>query len=207
VTTVADFYSPQSRELQDRFDTRRLADRARQVVVHERVTPDDKRFIESLAMFFIATVDAEGHPQCSYKGGAPGFVRVLDERNIAFPLYDGNGMYLTAGNVLASSEVGLLFIDFASPRRLRLNGSAAVDADDPLLADYHEAQLMVRIEVREIYVNCPRYVHRAVWVEDSPFVPQQGCETPIPDWKRKDTMLDVLSTRDRERLEQERGAS
>ncbi len=108
---MADFYSPQSRELQDKFDTRRLADRARQVVVHERVTHEDKLFIESLAMFFIATVDAHGHPKCSYKGGAPGFVRVLDERNIAFPLYDGDGMYLTAGNVLASSEVGLLFID------------------------------------------------------------------------------------------------
>ncbi len=66
---------------------------------------------------------------------------------------------------------------------------------------------MVRIEVREIYVNCPRYVHKAVWVEDSPFVPKHGCEMSIPDWKRKDTMLDVLSTGDRVRLEQERGAS
>lgn len=196
-----------SRSLQDRFDTRRLADRIDQLLKHETIAPHDAEFITSRDMFFLATADERGRPNVSYKGGAPGFVRVLDERNIAFPLYDGNGMYLTAGNVLASSEVGLLFIDFASPRRLRLNGSAAVDADDPLLADYHEAQLMVRIEVREIYVNCPRYVHRAVWVEDSPFVPQQGCETPIPDWKRKDTMLDVLSTRDRERLEQERGAS
>jgi uncharacterized protein len=195
------FYSFQSRGLQDQFDTRRLADRARQLIVHERVTHEDKAFIESLGMFFIATVDQHGRPQCSYKGGAAGFVRVLDERNLAFPLYDGNGMYLTAGNVLASSEVGLLFIDFASPRRLRLNGRAFVSPDDALLVDYHEAQLMVRIQVREVFVNCPRYVHKAVWVEESPFVPKHGCETPIPDWKRKSSILDTLSARDRARLE------
>ena len=201
---MADFYSPRSRGLQDLFDTRRLADRAHEVIVHERVAPEDKLFIESVAMFFIATVDAQGRPQCSYKGGAPGFVRVIDERTIVFPLYDGNGMYLTAGNILASSEVGLLFVDFASPRRLRLNGRASIDADDPLLLDYHEAQLIVRVEPREIFVNCPRYVHKAVWVEDSPFVPKRGCETPIPDWKRKDIMQDALSARDRARLERER---
>jgi uncharacterized protein len=201
---MANFYSPASRQLQDQFDTRRLADRARQLIVHEHITPEDKLFIESLTMFFIATVDAHRRPQCSYKGGAPGFVRVLDEHNLAFPLYDGNGMYLTAGNVLTSPEVGLLFIDFARPRRLRLNGCALIDADDPLLADYHEAQLIVRIEVREVFVNCPRYVHQAAWVEASPFVPRRGCETPIPDWKRKNSMLDALSARDRARLERER---
>jgi len=201
---MADFYSSPSRQLQDQFDTRRLADRARQVIVHERITPADKAFIESVAMFFIATVDAQGAPQCSYKGGAPGFVRVLDERRLAFPLYDGNGMYLTAGNILASSKVGLLFIDFENARRLRVNGTASVDTADPMLSDYHEAQLIARIEVGEVFVNCPRYVHKAVWVEASPFVPRSGCETPIPDWKRKDTMLDALSERDRARLEREK---
>lgn len=201
---MADFYSARSRQLQDRFDTRRLADRARQVIVHDRITIEDQRFIESLAMLFIATVDARGHPQCSYKGGAPGFVRVLDECTLAFPLYDGNGMYLTAGNVLESSNVGLLFMDFTNARRLRVNGSASIDVQDSMLGDYHEAQLIVRVEVREIFVNCPRYVHKAVWVEDSPFVPKRGCETPIPDWKRKDSMLDALSAQDRARLEREK---
>jgi uncharacterized protein len=200
---MANFYSIRSRQLQDHFDTRRLADRARAVIVHERITPEDKLLIESLAMFFIATVDVHGSPQCSYKGGAPGFVRVLDERSLAFPLYDGNGMYLTAGNILQSPQVGLLFIDFENARRLRLNGSASINTADPLLGDYHEAQLIVRIEVREIFVNCPRYVHKAVWVEQSPFVPESGRETPIPDWKRKDIMRNALSARDRARLEQE----
>src|SRR3954462_5207712 len=102
-------------------------------------------------MFFIATADAEGHPQCSYKGGEPGFVRVLDERTIAFPLYDGNGMYLTAGNLLATKHVGLLFIDFEARRRMRLNGVASIDDEDPLLPEYPEAQLVVRVGTTEVF--------------------------------------------------------
>ncbi|MFN2627540.1 MAG: pyridoxamine 5'-phosphate oxidase family protein [Gaiellaceae bacterium] len=61
-------------------------------------------------------------PQCSYKGGDPGFVRVLDDAAIAFPCYDGNGMYLSIGNVLVTAHVGLLFVDFEGGKRLRLHG-------------------------------------------------------------------------------------
>ncbi|MGH8472670.1 MAG: pyridoxamine 5'-phosphate oxidase family protein, partial [Gammaproteobacteria bacterium] len=112
---MSEFYSPTSRQLQDLFDTRRLADLAHRVMVHDRFTAEDQAFIEKLDMFFIASADEQGRPQCSYKGGAPGFVRVLDERTLAFPLYDGNGMYLTAGNLMARPDVGLLFIDFENP--------------------------------------------------------------------------------------------
>ena len=130
-------------------------------------------------MFFIATADAEGRPQCSYKGGEPGFVRVLDERTIAFPSYDGNGMYLTAGNVLVNPNVGLLFIDFERRRRLRLNGVAAVADDDPLLAEYPEAQFVVRVEATEVFPNCPRYIHeyrlvRAVALRPARGLPHAG---------------------------------
>src|SRR5215213_7270081 len=134
-------YNKASRRLQDRFDTRRLADRIEERIVHDRIDDGDRAFIEARDMFFIATVDEDGQPQSSYKGGEPGFVRVLDEETIAFPLYDGNGMYLTAGNLLATKQVGLLFIDFEGRKRMRLNGTATVDDDDPLLADYPEAQL------------------------------------------------------------------
>src|SRR5919202_5879526 len=138
-------YHNASRRLQDQFDTRRLADRIEERLVREWIDDDDRAFIEARDMFFIATTDERGQPQCSYKGGDPGFVRVLDERTIAFPVYDGNGMYLTAGNLLQTRKVGLLFIDFEGRKRLRLNGVASVDDADPLLADYPEAQLIVRV--------------------------------------------------------------
>ena len=143
-------YHEGNRKLQDRFDTRRLADRIEDRIVHDRIDDGDRAFIAARDMFFIATVDEDGQPQCSYKGGDPGFVRVLDERTIAFPIYDGNGMYLTAGNVLVTRKVGLLFIDFEGRKRMRLNGVASVNDQDPLLAEYPEAQLIVRVEATGI---------------------------------------------------------
>src|SRR5688500_7144607 len=134
-------YHGGSRELQDRFDTRRLADRIEERIVHETIDDGDRAFIEVRDMFFLATADAEGRPQCSYKGGEPGFVRVVDERTIAFPNWDGNGMYLSLGNATTNPHVGLLFVDFVGQKRLRLNGVASIADDDPLLSAYPEAQL------------------------------------------------------------------
>ncbi|HEX2127021.1 MAG TPA: pyridoxamine 5'-phosphate oxidase family protein [Thermoleophilaceae bacterium] len=185
-------YHEGSRELQDRFDTRRLADRLDEVKVHETISESDRAFIESCDMFFLATADAEGRPDCSYKGGEPGFVRVLDERTIAFPNYDGNGMYRSWGNALVNPHVGLLFISFERGRRMRLNGEASIDPDDPLVASYPEAQFVVRVRAREVFPNCPRYIHRYELVERSRFVPRAGAETPVPDWKRTDWASDVL---------------
>src|SRR5258706_9651187 len=150
------FHQARTREPQDRFDTRRLADRLVEKLVRSAFTADDKAFIEQRNMFFIATADADGFPDCSYKGGAPGFVRVVEESTLAFPSYDGNGMFKSAGNMLANPRVGLLFIDFEQPRRLRVNGIASVDFADPLLAEYPGAQLIVRVRARHIFPNCPR---------------------------------------------------
>jgi predicted pyridoxine 5'-phosphate oxidase superfamily flavin-nucleotide-binding protein len=185
-------YNDGSRRLQDRFDTRRLADRIEERVVHRTIDEDDRDFIERCDMFFIATADAEGRPQCSYKGGDPGFVRVLDEQTIAFPVYDGNGMYLTAGNALVNPFVGLLFVDFERRRRLRLNGTASVTDDDPLLAEYPEAQLVVRVAATEVFPNCPRYIHEYRLVRRSRFVPREDCATPVPAWKTREWAHDVL---------------
>ncbi len=133
---MAGFYRESHRQLQDRFDTRRLADRLDERIVHDRLTDKERVFIERQDMFFLATADAEGRPNCSYKGGDPGFVRVVDERTVAFPNWDGNGMYLSAGNLLENPNVGILFIDFERQHRLRLNGVASIDDHDPLLAEY-----------------------------------------------------------------------
>ena len=185
-------YHEGSRGLQDRFDTRRLADRIDERLVRETIDDDDRAFVESCDMFFIATADGGGQPQCSYKGGEPGFVRVLDERTIAFPVYDGNGMYLTAGNALVNPRVGLLFIDFERRRRLRLNGVASITDHDPLLAEYPGAQLVVRVEATEVFPNCPRYIHEYRLVQRSRFVPNDECATPVPAWKTRDWARDVL---------------
>jgi predicted pyridoxine 5'-phosphate oxidase superfamily flavin-nucleotide-binding protein len=189
-------YSAASRKLQDRFDTRRLADRIEERIVHDRIDEGDRAFIEARDMFFIATTDEEGQPQCSYKGGEPGFVRVLDDTTIAFPIYDGNGMYLTAGNLVATKNVGLLFIDFEGRKRMRLNGVASVDDGDPLLADYPEAQLIVRVNATVVFPNCPRYIHEYKLVNRSRFVPKAECETPVPQWKQSDWAHDVLPEND-----------
>jgi len=188
-------YHEGSRRLQDRFDTRRLADRLDERFVQRPVIgPDDQSFIERMDMFFLATADAEGRPQCSYKGGDPGFVRVLDERTVAFPNYDGNGMYLSMGNLLVNPHVGMLFVDFVSerPSRLRLNGIASVDEEDELVARYPEAQFIVRVDVTQFFPNCPRYIHRMAQVERSRFVPRADCATPVPAWKRSEWARDVL---------------
>ena len=194
-------YSPAARALQDRFDTRRLADRLADVKVHERFTPEDRAFIERLDMFFLATVDDHGQPTCSYKGGDPGFVTVVDDQILAFPNYDGNGMYLSMGNVNGTRRVGLLFIDFERQRRLRVEGAAELRHDDPLLAKYPEAQFMVRVQVERIYPNCPRYIHKYELAERSAFLPRAGESTPIPGWKQTDWARDVLPARDPARAE------
>ena len=179
-------YHAGSRELQDRFDTRRLADRLDERNCRDHITPDDAAFIARMDMFFLATADAEGRPQCAYKGGDPGFVRVLDEHTLAFPNYDGNGMYLSWGNALVNPHVGLLFVDFVSerPSRLRVEGDASVQLEDELAATWPEAQFVVRVRVRRLFPNCPRYIHRMALVERSPYVPRAGAPTPVPEWKR-----------------------
>ncbi|HEX2731013.1 MAG TPA: pyridoxamine 5'-phosphate oxidase family protein [Polyangiaceae bacterium] len=185
-----------SRTLQDRFDTRRIADRIEDRLVKDAIDDESRRFIEAVDMFFLATADNEGRPNCSYKGGDPGFVRVVDAHTIAFPNYDGNGMYLSMGNLGLNPDVGLLFIDFERGSRMRLNGTASIDQEDPLASEYPEAQFIVRVRVREVFPNCPRYIHKMKLVERSAFVPREGCETPVPSWKRSEWARDAISDKD-----------
>ncbi len=185
-------YHDGSRQLQDQFDSRRIADRIEQVVVHERFTDGDRDFVARSSMFFLAPADAEGQPDVSYKGGMPGFVRVVDEQTLAFPDFDGNGMFKSLGNILVNPKVGLLFVDFEHPDRMRVNGTASVSDDDPLLAEIPGAQLIVRVRAERIFPNCPRYVHQMEMVEPSVYAPGQAHEPPEPEWKRMDVFRDAL---------------
>jgi len=190
-------YHEGMRELQDARDTRRIADRLEQVIVRRSFTAEDSAFVARASMVFVATADAEGRPECSYKGGLPGFVRVLDEHTLALPDYDGNGMYRSWGNLRVNPHVGLLFIDFENPKRLRVNATARVSADDPLLAEYPGAVFIVRLTARRIFPVCPRYIHKMQLVEHSVYVPRAGHTPPVPAWKTFETFRDALPARDR----------
>ena len=185
-------YHEGNRQLQDQFDSRRIADRLEEVTLHSTFMPNDVDMIERAEMFFLATADADGRPDVSYKGGMPGFVRVVSEDTLAFPHYDGNGMFKSLGNVLANPNVGLLFIDFEQPNRMRLQGKAMVSADDPLLPEFPGAQLIIRVTAGRIFPNCPRYIHRMKLVEHSVYAPKPEHEPPVPDWKRFPVFKDQL---------------
>jgi predicted pyridoxine 5'-phosphate oxidase superfamily flavin-nucleotide-binding protein len=193
---MSSMYHTGQRELQDQFDTRRLADRLEEKLVHDVLNAKQKAFIESADMFFLATADEQGRPSCSYRGGDPGFVKVVDDRTLALPNWDGDGMYISWGNALANPNVGMLFIDFMKRWRLRIHGTASIVKDDPLLKNYREAQFIVRITVREAFGNCSRYVHKYQLIERSAYVPRAGCETPIPDWKKLPENKEVLPAND-----------
>jgi uncharacterized protein len=149
-------------------------------------------------MFFLTSVDHRGYPTCSYKGGAPGFVRVLDPKTIVFPSYNGNGMFLSMGNIMTSHKVGMLFMDFETPHRVRVHGVAAIDPNDRLLAEFIGAELLVRVTVTETFINCPRYVHKYQRVQTSKYAPQAGSAAPpAPQWKRIDALQDALPEREK----------
>ena len=185
-------YHAGMRRWQDRFATRKLADRLDERLARTAFTAEDRGFIESRMFFFFATADAQGQPDCSYKGGAPGFVQVSGPGELAFPSYDGNGMFRSLGNVLVNPSVALLFIDFERPNRLRVLGRASVAEDDPLRASFEGAQLVVRVRAERIFPNCPRYIHRMSVAEASPYVPREGFTPPLPGWKKMPQFNEVL---------------
>lgn len=191
-------YTAEARALQQRFDTTALAAAELQVIVHDVLTPQDRAFVEGAEMFWLSTVDPQGSPTVSYKGGAPGFVRTPDDRTLLFPNYDGNGMYWSMGNVAATSRIGMLFMSFETPARLRVQGDATLADDAATLDLFPGAQFAVRVAITALVTNCPRYIPRMKRVEGSRYVPDTVTgHQPIPGWKRIDAIQGVLPGRDR----------
>src|SRR5712675_768976 len=194
--TKSHLYHDGNRRLQDQFDSRRISDRLEEKLARVQFTPGDKTFIEISPYFFLATADAQGRPDCSFKGGSPGFVRITGASELAFPDYDGNGMFKSLGNVLVNPNVGLLFIAMhGKPKRLRINGSARVSDADPLLKETVGAQMIVRVEARAIFPNCPRYIPDMQMTGPSIYTPQPKCDPPEPAWKGFETFKDVVHPR------------
>jgi uncharacterized protein len=193
-----DFYHEGMREVQARMDTTRLADRLEAKTVHQTFSASDRAFIEAASMVFVATADADGNPDCSYKGGRPGFIRILDDATLAIPAYDGNGQYRTLGNLFSNPSIGLLFVDFAGRTRLRVNGTTSlVNADDDavLLASFAGAEMVIVVRLRHAFPNCPRYVHDIAQGTVSEFAPADGYTPPAPEWKARETFRDALPRR------------
>jgi len=191
-------YHDGNRELQDQFGSRPLADRLVERLWRDRFKDEDKAFIESVSFFFLATADADGHPDCSFKGGPPGFVSIAAPDLLVFPDYDGNGMFKSLGNIRSNPNVGLLFIDMGEkPKRLRVNGRASVHTDDPLIASKPGAQNIVRVVPEHIFPNCPRYIPNLRTGEASPYTPCEGVAPKEPAWKGFDAFKDVVPPRAR----------
>lgn len=199
---MSKLYGTQHRALQQAFDTEKMANRVEELIVASEIAPEHAGFIESRDLFFLTTVDHRGYPTCSHKGGYPGFVKVVDSKTLAFPSFDGNGMFLSMGNILANNKIGMLFIDFENPHRVRVHGTASIDRDDPLIKEFVGAELVVRVAITEIFINCPRYIHRYQRVDTSKYVPQPECPLALPQWKRIDALQDALPERDKGIAEQ-----
>ena len=194
--TTSNLYHDGNRALQDRFQSRAMADRLEEKLGHTEFTPREKSFIEESIYFFVATADAEGRPDVSHKGGPSGFIRVTGPSELAFPDYDGNGMFKSLGNVAVNPNVSLLFIAMhGRPRRLRVHGTAQVLTEDPLLASTVGAQLMVRVTARAIFEACPRYIPQLELKAPSPYVPVAGQDFLEPTWKEAEWTRDVVHPR------------
>jgi uncharacterized protein len=203
---MTELFDDNHRALQDQFDSRELADVLAAVTVQPAIDDEAKAFIESRSFFFLSTVNAEGHPTVSHKGGSPGFVRVVDDgAELVFPSYDGNGMFLSMGNIAGDGRIGLLFIDFDTPHRVRVHANAVVSADDPLIATYPGADLVVRATVTESFINCPRYITKQTPTAPSRYVPDENGQAPLPAWKRIDLLQPFLPERFQGRAQQEGG--
>lgn len=193
---MSTIYSHHHRDLQSRQESLDLADRLESMIVEKQISEQHQAFIESRDFFFLSTIDHRGYPTCSYKGGNPGLMRVVSPSEVAFPSYDGNGMYLSMGNIQGNAKVGILLIDFKTPHRIRIHGDARIEHDDPLLQAYPGAEMMVRVVIQEVFMNCPRYIHQMADMTPSKYAPNAQGESPTPQWKRIDAVQDVLSEED-----------
>ncbi len=199
------FYTDAQREVQAKFDSVQLADRIELGIVEDEIGELHQGFIESRDFFFLSTVNGAGEPTVSYKGGDVGLVTVVDPKTIVFPFYDGNGMFLSAGNIVDQAKIGLLFIDFETPNRMRVQATANLVDDDPLLERYPGALALARATVDRVFINCARYIHKHQRVSPSPYVPDAEGKQPYPSWKRIDLLQDALRPDDQGRADAEGG--
>ncbi|MEH6569140.1 MAG: pyridoxamine 5'-phosphate oxidase family protein [Halioglobus sp.] len=196
---MTDIYTDEQRKMQEEFGTQQLAAVHSAIIITDDIPEDHEAFIASRDFFFLSTVNELGEPTVSYKGGAPGFVQVLDSKTLVFPSYDGNGMFLSMGNIESAKKIGLLFMDFETPHRVRVQASASLVKEGPLMESFPGAQMVVRAEVDSVFLNCGRYIHKHQRLSSSEYVPDAQGNQPFPAWKRIDLIQDALPEADKGR--------
>ncbi len=199
----SEIYGEEHERLQNEYDTKDLAAQLENLIVKDFIDETDREFINSRDMFFLSSIDKNGCPTVSFKGGQVGFVEVLNEKQIAFPIFDGNGMFLSAGNIEGNNKVGLLFIDFETPHRLRMQGEAFIDRSVDLVNRYPAADLIIKVNLTRLWVNCPRYIPKYKKIEESKYIPKKGQPTLSPAWKRIKEVKNFLPKKDQEILQGE----
>jgi predicted pyridoxine 5'-phosphate oxidase superfamily flavin-nucleotide-binding protein len=180
-----DFYRPGSRRLQEAFGTGALAAHLARRYVLDALEDEHVDWIRGADAVWVATVSEDGQPECSYKGGLPGFVRVPGRRSLEIPSYDGNGMYRTLGNAAGGARIGLLFLFPETPAKLRVNGACEVSTDADVLAGHHGAEAVVRVTIEQVFENCPRYLHDPQTGGRSRDCPRPDYQPPEAAWKQK----------------------
>lgn len=139
---------------------------------HDTIPPNLAAFIESLPFFFIATANTKGECDCSFRGrehdvsGHPyPLVKVIDKKTLVFPDYRGNKLYNSLGNIIVNGHIGMLFIDFQSRTRVRVNGRAEIIESQTAYSDiWPLAQRHVSVTTEQVYGNCKARIPRMTLV-------------------------------------------
>ena len=189
---MAKFYQAGHRQLQQEFQSTALADRLEEIIVVPALDDDAQTFIRQQDHFFLTTVDADGFPTVSYKGGNTGFVQIVDETTLLFPCFDGNGMWFSMGNIADHGKIGMLFINTVEPHRLRVHGTARLVRDPDVLARWTDVGLAVEVSLTRVWINCPRYIHPMEQRGQSQHVPSDERDTEPAEWKSLDLVADVV---------------
>ena len=131
------------------------------------VTPELEAFLAGLDMFYLGTANAEGQPYIQYRGGAPGFLKVIDPHTLGFADFGGNRQYISLGNLSENHRAFLFLMDYAERRRIKVWGQARVVEDDPRLIETlripgypAKVERAIVFEVEAWDVNCQKQIHR-----------------------------------------------
>ncbi|WP_198263942.1 pyridoxamine 5'-phosphate oxidase family protein [sulfur-oxidizing endosymbiont of Gigantopelta aegis] len=154
-------------DAQKKWQTEDLWDGERkQKLLWSKIPTEYHQRIEQAPFFFLATSDLDGHCDCSFKGGGPGLIKVIDASHFAFPDFDGNGAFMSLGNIMQNPHVGCLFIDFTDGARLRVNGTASIHENDSISDYFTQSQRAILVSIEQVVPNCKAYIPRLQAVEN-----------------------------------------
>jgi hypothetical protein len=148
---------------QEKWDTSRIWDKERRERLLWNQIPESLfERLEGAPFFFLATSNSKGECDCSFKGGGPGLIRIIDSRHFAFPDFKGNGAFMSIGNFMQNPHVGCLFIDFSSGERLRINGKASIHDAGEIKDLFPNHPRVILVEIDQVVPNCAAHIPKLV---------------------------------------------